>query len=347
MATKAPVLRDYLGYWLREIVGPNLSPATFATYDYVTRCYLIPGLGSKRLDRLHIRDVQTWINEVGRTCRCCAQGKDAGRAPTRRKCCAINRCCSDLPSPTTLDHIRRILRTAPSRAITDGLITQNPAKSVRLPAIRKNKHRAWTSEEARRFLESARLDGDRLYPAYILVLVLGLRKRELLGFGWDDIDLAAGSVNIDWQIQRVGKIRGIERRRTKTQSSDATSPLPPICAVALADHREAQRAVMDAAGSAWHENGLVITTRYGTPIEPRNFLRFWDRRCKLAGVRNITVHDARRTCGSLLADLQVHPRVAMQILRHAHFSITMDIYTEVADEQTREALKRLGESLSG
>lgn len=57
------------------------------------------------------------------------------------------------------------------------------------------------------------------------------------------------------------------------------------------------------------------------------------------------MHDARRTCGSLLADLDVHPRVAMQILRHAKFSITMEIYTEVSNEQTRDALRRLGESL--
>jgi len=57
------------------------------------------------------------------------------------------------------------------------------------------------------------------------------------------------------------------------------------------------------------------------------------------------VHDARRTCGSLLADLDVHPRVAMQILRHAQFSITMEIYTQVSSQATRDALKRLGESL--
>ena len=99
------------------------------------------------------------------------------------------------------------------------------------------------------------------------------------------------------------------------------------------------------AGEAWHENGLVITTRFGTPTEPRNFLRFWDRQREQAGLRHITVHDARRTCGSLLADLDVHPRVAMQILRHANFKITMEIYTQVTDQQTRDALKRLGESL--
>jgi len=81
------------------------------------------------------------------------------------------------------------------------------------------------------------------------------------------------------------------------------------------------------AGPAWQGSKLVFTTRYGTPVEPRNFLRSWDARRIKAGVRKITVHDARRTCGSLLADLDVNPRVAMQILRHAQFSLTMEIYT--------------------
>jgi integrase len=103
--------------------------------------------------------------------------------------------------------------------------------------------------------------------------------------------------------------------------------------------------VRDAAGVAWRSTGFVFTTRYGTPIEPRNFNRYWDRRCDLASVRRITLRDARRTCASLLADLDVHPRVAMQILRHAQFSITMEIYTVVSSAATRAALKRLGEAL--
>ena len=99
-------------------------------------------------------------------------------------------------------------------------------------------------------------------------------------------------------------------------------------------------------GKAWHETGLVFTTRYGTPIEPRNFQRSWQTRCDKASVKPITVHDARRTCATLLADLDVHPRVAMQVLRHARFSVTMEIYTQVSSTKTREALKRLGDSLS-
>jgi len=89
----------------------------------------------------------------------------------------------------------------------------------------------------------------------------------------------------------------------------------------------------------------VFTTRWGTPIEPRNFNRSFHARCASAGVRRIRVHDTRHTCGSLLAALDVHPRVAMQILRHSKISITMEIYTEVPDASTREALRRLGERL--
>jgi integrase len=103
--------------------------------------------------------------------------------------------------------------------------------------------------------------------------------------------------------------------------------------------------VAETAGDAWQDFGLVFTTRFGTPIEPRNFLRYWARRTQAAGVPLITVHDGRRTCGTLLADLDVHPRVAMHILRHAKFAITMEIYTNVTDQQTRDGLKRLGESL--
>lgn len=219
----------------------------------------------------------------------------------------------------------------------------NVAKLLKLPATRKHKRKAWTSDEARRFLETARADSDPYYAAYVLVVVLGLRKGEVLGLGWDSIDLDVAELVVDWQLQRIGN--RLIRRETKTETSDATLPLPAICLTALGQRRTDQQAAQDTAGDTWHDFGLVFTTRYGTPIEPRNFNRYWDRRCDLASVRKITVHDARRTCGSLLADLDVHPRIAMAILRHAQFAITMEIYTEVSSQATRDALKRLGESL--
>jgi integrase len=87
-------------------------------------------------------------------------------------------------------------------------------------------------------------------------------------------------------------------------------------------------------------------SRESPPIEPRNFNRSFDRRIAKADVSKITVHGARRTCGSLLAALDVHPRVAMQILRHSKIGLTMEIYTEIPSAATRDALKRLGRWLA-
>jgi len=339
VATKTPTVGSYLEYWLNEIVKPNLAPLTYATRESMVRLYLVPGVGAKRLDRLQVRDVQTWINAVGRTCQCCAQGKDARRPESKRRCCAVGRCCDDLPSPRTVKDIRDTLRAALGRAAVEELVTKNVAGLVKLPAARRRKGKSWTSDEARAFLESARADGDPLYTAYVLVLVLGLRKGEVLGLTEDDVDQEAGELTIGHQLQRVGG--QLLHRETKTEASDDTLPLPGICATAL-KLRAARKADDKAkAGIAWQGSKLVFTTKYGTPIEPRNFNRAWDLRVTKAGVRKITVHDVRRTCATLLVDLDVHPRVIMQILRHADFNVTMEIYSQASTRATRDALKRL------
>jgi integrase len=90
---------------------------------------------------------------------------------------------------------------------------------------------------------------------------------------------------------------------------------------------------------------FVFTTKFGTPIDPRNFNRSFAARCVRACVRPIRVHDVRHTCATLLAALDVHPRIAMRIMRHSQIAITMDVYTHVPSEETRGALKRLGDSL--
>jgi hypothetical protein len=99
------------------------------------------------------------------------------------------------------------------------------------------------------------------------------------------------------------------------------------------------------AGKAWHENDLVFSTRYGLPLDPCNFHRRFKAQARKAAVPVVSVHSTRRTCASLLVELDVHPRVAMQILRHSRISITMDIYSQVAAASTRDALGRLGMTL--
>ena len=114
---------------------------------------------------------------------------------------------------------------------------------------------------------------------------------------------------------------------------------------ALKIRREQQEKDRGRADGARVDTDLVFTTRHGTALEPRNFSRSFDRCIVKARVPRITVHGTRKTCGSLLAALDVHPRVAMQILRHSKIAVTMEIYTEVPSAATREALRKLGQWL--
>lgn len=153
VVTKAPTLAAFLEYWLREVVQPNRAPLTHATYESLVRLYLVPGLGAKRVDRLAVRDVQVWLNRLRQTCQCCAQGKDERRDPSTRRCCAAGSCCGQVPSPRTVKDARTVLRSALSHAMTEDLVTRNVAALVKVPSARSRRTSAWSSDEARAFLE--------------------------------------------------------------------------------------------------------------------------------------------------------------------------------------------------
>jgi integrase len=208
-------------------------------------------------------------------------------------------------------------------------------------------------DEARRFLESSRRDNDPLYALWVLILVMGLRRGEAMGLVDDDnsIDEEAEEIGLEWQLGRAGGYPLTHKHQLKADGSVETLPLPPIVLAALRIARQMQA---ERRTASWpkvcicgERHQLLFTTSTGQPIEPRNLKRSFDARCKKAGVRQIKIHDTRRTCGSLLAALDVHPRVAMAILRHSRIALTMEVYTQVPDKTTRDALKRLSDLLGG
>ncbi|GGM82099.1 site-specific integrase [Thermopolyspora flexuosa] len=344
IASKVPTLGAYLDYWVRDVVEPNLAPSTVANYEMFARLYIKPDLGRKRLDRLSVRDVQSWCTRLRKTCQCCAQGKDARRHESDRKCCAVGSCCRQLPSDRTVRDAWAVLRAALNNAVREELIARNVAALIRVPKPRRRKIKPWTVDEARRFLESARTRRDPLYAAYVLILVLGLRRGEVLGLRWEDVDLDNAEISIGWQLQRV---RGrLYHRETKTESSDAVLPLVEPCVAALRDRRAEQNAARLRAGRDWVETGLVFTTVTGRPVEPRNFNRSFAAAIRHAQVPRIPLHATRKTCASLLVALDVHPRIVMQILRHSQIGVTMNVYSEVYSEETLEALRKLGRRLA-
>jgi integrase len=342
VATSVPTVAGYLQLWLDEVVRPTLAPTTALNYDLFVRRYIVPALGAKKLDRLTVRDVQTWVNAMRTTCQCCAQGKDQARP--RPRCCSLGRCCEQIAKDWTIRQAWAVLRSALAQAVREEVISRNVAGMVRMPIPRLDKRQIWTVADVRQFLESSREADDSLHAAYVVMLVLGLRRGELLGLGWDDINLDRGEARIGWQIQRIdGKL---VRRRTKTAGSDAVLPLPEICLDALRSHRALTNRRRLQAGEAWHETGLVFTTLFGLPLDPRNFNRSFKARSEAAEVLVIPVHSTRRTCASLLVELGVHPRVAMAIMRHSQISVTMNIYSQVTSDSARAALADLGSRLA-
>jgi len=130
------------------------------------------------------------------------------------------------------------------------------------------------------------------------------------------------------------------------RTSDGVLPLPDICVTAPRAWQKRPKEWKAKAGAAWQRQGpgFVFSTRCGVPVESRNFHREFKKRAGKVKVPVIPVHATRKTRASLLVALDVHPRVAMQILRHSRIAVTMNVYSEVSSDATREALRRLRDS---
>jgi integrase len=128
--------------------------------------------------------------------------------------------------PRTIKDVRTVLRSALQSAVRQELIDRNVAQLVQIPKQRKRKLVPWTSEDARRFLESARSDSDPLYAAYVTGAGSWSSQGRVLGLAWEAVNFEHGTLVPDHQLQRVR--RSLLYRETKTEASDAWLPMPEI-----------------------------------------------------------------------------------------------------------------------
>jgi integrase len=308
-------LEPYLDYWLENVVKPSRRPATYALYKTNIRLHLKPGLGKYALKRLSVPTVQTFLNDKLRS----------GQ------------------SVRNVQILRQILSAALSRAVREELVPRNVARLVELPTWEPGTIVPWSSGEAIAFLQAAA--ADPLYPAFVLLLLYGMRRGEVLGLRWQDIDTDAGLIRVRQQIQRIQGQLHIGPVKTHAGSRDL--PLIGLAEGALAARRQAQVADRTSLGRCWIDTGLVFTTRTGRPVEPRNLVRSFIRICQGSKVRRIRVHALRHTTASLLKDLGVPARDAQIILGHAHITTTQQIYTHVDAVARRDALTKLNKLLGG
>ncbi len=332
---------EYLTYWLRQVVREDRRPKTYQGYEGVVRLHLIPGLGRKRLDKLTAQDVRMFITRTRQECQCCKLGWDAQRDHPR--CCVRldRQCCESRLSARMVQSIHAVLRNALESAVREEIIQRNVARLVQVPAPRYKINRGLAAEQAKATLKAAA--GHRLGALYVLALFLGLRRGELLGLRWADVDLDGAKLEVVQTLQRVGG--SLRLVPPKTEDSARTVPLPPVCVEALREHKKRQFAERSEAWPDWDDHGLVFPSRRGTPIEPDNLRRSWYTIRKAAGLGQTRFHDLRHTCVTLLLDLGVPPHVARDIVGHSDIEVTMTIYAHVSLEEKRKALGKLGEAL--
>ncbi|BBA95727.1 hypothetical protein RVR_708 [Actinacidiphila reveromycinica] len=199
-----------------------------------------------------------------------------------------------------------------------------------------------TAEEARALLTAT--DGHRLSALFELALHTGLRKGELLGLRWEDLDLASGTASIRRTLQRTNSA-GLTALPTKTQSSERRIALPTECLRSLEQHRDRQVQERHTAGVGWKASGYVFTRPDGSPIEGATLTRHFDALLRRARLRRIRFHDLRHSAATLLLEQGVEFVVIKELLGHAHIGVTATVYAHVRLRLQRDAIDLLGNAL--
>ncbi|MFD5774179.1 tyrosine-type recombinase/integrase [Streptomyces fungicidicus] len=345
-ASSTMAFGDYLTYWLAAIAPERLKPATLNSYEGLTRLYIRPALGKKRLNRLSPADVRRFLAEFKAACLCCLRGADGERPEGKRTCCAVGRCCGRRPSARTVQYVHAVLRSALQQAIREELIVRNVARIVETPTVESKEVRPLDAGEVRLLLKVAR--PHRLYALWLLLISTGLRRGEVLGLTWSDIDLSAGTLRVRRNVQRIR--RELIFGTPKTMRSVRTVSLPQRCVRVLTEHRDRQDRERKVAGEKWQPApgqpaGLVFTTSTGRVTDPRSLNRMLTILCRDAKVRRVRVHDLRHTCASLLLAQGVDARTIMETLGHSTITMTLDTYAHVMGTTLRAAADRMDDAL--
>lgn len=321
-ATSSMKMGEYLDYWLDEVARHELRPSTFAAYETLTVHYVRPHLEHKRLNRLGVHDVRTFLNTVKKQ-----NGRKGHKLSNR-----------------TIRFIHAVLRSALEHAVRQELIGRNVAKLVSPPSGDEHEVTPMEPRHARRFLEHA--NKHWLCALWLIYLATGLRRGEALGLAWSDINLATGELRVRRTVQRIkGQIVFGE---PKTSRSRRTLHLPTVCIEALKRHRQI---VADRASA--HENplpdqpkDLIFVTRTGRVIDPRSINRAFDALLKRAQIDHLRVHDLRHTCATFLMMEGSSGREVMEQLGHSSIGITMNVYGHVLNDAKREMASRMNRLLS-
>jgi integrase len=309
---------------------------TWNDYRKIVERYLTPQLGPVKLQQLRPHHLTALLDHLD------SAGSSTG-GPL---------------APKTVMNIYGVVNKALDDAVRRELIPRNPADAVEAPQVaHEQRTAAWSMQQLRAFL--AHVADDRLAAAWLLLATTGMRRGEVAGLGWSDLDLDAGSVRLEWQLGEVDS-RATWKRQPKSKAGKRTMSLDPRVVVALREHRKRQAEERLAAGSAWVQccadwrgesrDDVVFRWPDGSLIRPTQLTRWFYQHCRAAGLPLIRLHDIRHTYATAgLANARGwhEVKVISERLGHASVGITLDRYSHVLPAQDREVADTLSEHILG
>lgn len=292
----------------------TVKQTTHASYSMHVDKHIVPRIGQVPLTQLTPGQLNALYAELQ------SSGRRAG---------------SGALSPTTVRRIHATIHKALADAVRWGRLARNPADQSDPPKAAQPEMAVWTRAQLRSFLTSAR--DDRLYAAWLLMATTGMRRGEVLGLRWSDVDFDAGALSIR-QIRTVANYVVITTT-PKTDRGTRTIAVDPVTSAGLRGYRALQSKERLAAGPAYaaQRDGLVFTNKDGSPIHPERLTASFRQAARSAGMPPIRLHDVRHSYVTALLAEGVPLKVVSQRVGHSSPVVTMTIYQHVTAGDDRSA----------
>lgn len=301
----------------------TVKETTLASYEMHVTKHITPRIGGAPLTTLGPAQLNAFYAEL------LASGRRSGSGGL---------------SPTTVRRIHATLHKAMADAVRWGRLARNAADQADPPRAAQAEMSIWTREELRAFLDGVR--GDRLFAAWLLAATTGMRRGELLGLRWSDVDLEAGTVSVR-QIRTVARY-SVLTVAPKTDKGTRTIALDGETAAGLRAHRVAQMEERLLLGPGYrNDEDLVFTRPDGTPIHPERLSSMFRQLCRRSGLPAVRLHDVRHSYVTALLAAGVPLKVVSQRVGHASPMVTMTIYQHVLPGDDRAAAEAGARAILG
>ena len=308
---------QWMEVWFEHYAKVKVRPSSHQTYRGYIDNHIKPNIGKIPLEKLTSLELQKFYKkllEKGRVDRLESKHQSKGL------------------SAKTVRNIHQIISSAMKLAQEQKLISTNPADGCALPRLEHREMQTLPVEQLQSFLREARDSG--VFELYYLELATGLRRGELLGLKWEDIDLERGDLRVRRQIARING--EVVEAPLKTKNAYRTLPLAEDTIGVL----EAQR--KKTGSSQW-----VFPSTTGGPISPDSVLHMLHRVLKRAGLPRVRFHDLRHTFATLALQNGVDVNTVSGMLGHFSAGCTLDTYAPGTPASQRQAAKPMGGILSG